>query len=79
MGPNMVEHPHTASWRKGTAALVVAIAVVAVLLVAFPVYRVFFAISLGIAAVVVVILYFWHKLRPIRIEDVEDKRPLKLK
>jgi hypothetical protein len=35
--------------------------------------------GLGIAAVVVVILYFWHKLRPIRPEDFDDKRPLKLK
>jgi uncharacterized membrane protein len=74
----MASNPQPASWRKGTVALVVAIAVVAVLLIAFPVYRVFFAISLGIAIIVAVILYFWHKLRPIRPEDVEDKRPLKL-
>jgi len=67
------------SWRKGAAALVVAIGTVVALLIFLPAYRVFFAISLGIAAIVVVILYFWHKLRPIRPDDVEDKRPLKLK
>ena len=67
------------SWRKGTAALVVAIAVVLVLLVVSPAYRTFFVISLAIAMIVVGILSFWHKLRPIRPEDVEDKRPLKLR
>ena len=63
---------------KGSAALVVAIGTVVALLLLLPAYRVFFAISLGIAIIVAVILYFWHKLRPIRIDDVEDKRPLKL-
>ena len=65
------------SW-KGSAALVVAVGTVVLLLLFLPAYRLFFAISLGIAVVVVVILYFWHKLRPVRPEDVEDKRPLKL-
>ena len=63
---------------KGTAGLVVAIATVVVLLVLSPAYRIFLAISFGIAIVVAVVLYFWHKLRPVRIDDVEDKRPLKL-
>ncbi len=74
----MPDLPQPGSWRKGTAALVAAIAVVAVLLVAFPVYRVFFAISLGIAVIVAVILQLWHKLRPVRLDDADDKRPLKL-
>ena len=63
---------------KGSAALVVAIGTVVQLLVLLPAYRVFFAISLGIAAIVVVILYFWHKLRPVRLDDPDDKHPLKL-
>jgi len=63
---------------KGSAALVVAIGTVVALLILLPAYRIFFAISLGIAIIVAVILYFWHKLRPVRIDDVEDKRPLKL-
>jgi len=64
---------------KGRAALIVAVGTVIGLLVFLPAYRIFFAISLGIAAVVVVILYFWHKLRPVRIDDVDDKHPLNLK
>lgn len=64
---------------KGSAALLVAIGTVVALLVLLPAYRIFFAISLGIAIIMAVILYFWHKLRPVRPEDVEDKRPLKLR
>jgi len=64
---------------KGTAGLVIAIAVIAILLVAFPAYRWFFAISVGIGLGVAMILFLWHKLRPIREEDVENKRPLGLK
>lgn len=63
---------------KGPAGLIVAIAVVLAVLVAFPAYRWFLAISILIGAIVAAILYFWHKLRPVREEDVEDKRPLKL-
>ena len=63
---------------KGSAALVVAIGTVVALLILLPAYRVFFAISVGIAIIVAATLYFWHKLRPVRPEDVEDKRPLKL-
>lgn len=66
------------SGRKGSAALVVAIGTVVALLILLPAYRVFFAISLGIAIIVAVILYFWHKFRPVRPEDVKNKRPLKL-
>ena len=64
---------------KGTAGLVLAMAVVGVLLVAFPAYRWFFAISVGIGLGVAMILFLWHKLRPIREEDVENKRPLGLR
>jgi hypothetical protein len=63
---------------KGSASLIVALATVVALLVLLPAYRIFFAISLGIAAVVVVILSIWHKLRPVRLDDPDDKRPLKL-
>lgn len=63
---------------KGPAGLIVAIGVVLAVLVAFPAYRWFLAISILIGVIVAAILFFWHKLRPVREEDVEDKRPLKL-
>lgn len=63
---------------KGKAGLFVALAVVIGLLIGFPAYRWFFAISLGIGVVVAGVLFLWHKLHPVRAEDVEDKRPLKL-
>ena len=64
---------------KGTAGLIIAVAVVGILLIAFPAYRWFFAISVGIGLGVALILFLWHKLRPIREEDIENKRPLGLK
>ena len=75
----MTDQPRLGISVKGTASLVVAVATVLALLIFLPAYRIFFAISLAIAAVVVAILYFWHKLHPVRAEDVEDKRPLKLR
>ncbi|HWS98299.1 MAG TPA: hypothetical protein VN620_17690 [Candidatus Methylomirabilis sp.] len=75
----MAARPQFGISVKGTAGLIVAVGTVVALLVFLPAYRIFFAISLAIAAIVAVILYFWHNLRPVRPEDVEDKRPLKLK
>ncbi len=69
---------HSGSSLKGTAGLIVAVAVVVVLLIAFPAYRWFFAISVGIGLAVALVLFIWHKLRPIREQDVENKRPLGL-
>ncbi len=63
---------------KGTAGLLVAVGVVAVLLVSFPAYRLFFAISVGIGIVVAGALFLWHRLRPLKEEDLENKRPLGL-
>ena len=74
----MADAPRFSISVKGRTGLIVAVAVVVVLLIMSPKgYGVFFAISLGIAVVVAAILYFWHKYRPIRPEDV-DNRPLKL-
>jgi MFS family permease len=63
---------------KGSAALFVAIAVVAVLLIALPAYRWFFLISVLIGLVIAGGLTLWHRLRPIKEEDVHNKRPLGL-
>lgn len=63
---------------KGTTGLVIAAVIMIAVLVAFPAYRVFFAISLGIGIIVAGILYLRNKYRPIRDEDVDNKRPLGL-
>jgi len=63
---------------KGAAAVVVAAAIVATTAIRLPAYRWFLLISVGIGAAVAGILYFWHKLRPVKEDDVENKRPLGL-
>ena len=68
---------------RGTAALIVAIAVLLLPFVLVPAHRIVFLIgyliSLSIGIVVAGILYLWRKYRPIREEDVENtKRPLGL-
>ncbi|MFZ0285342.1 MAG: hypothetical protein WAL32_08925 [Terriglobales bacterium] len=63
---------------KGRAGLLVAIAVVAVLLIALPAYRWFFLISAGIGLAVAGALSLWHKLKPIKEKDIENKKPLGL-
>jgi len=70
--------PHRRVWLKGSGGLIVAVAVVGILLIAFPAYRWFFLISVGIGLTVAAVLFLWHKLRPIREEDVENKHPLGL-
>ena len=63
---------------RGGAGLIVAAALVFILLVWLPAYRWFFLGSLGIGVVVAAILYFWNKYRPVKEEDVRNKRPLGL-
>lgn len=63
---------------KGSAGLIVAVLVVAVLLIMLPAYRWFFLISVLIGLVIAGALALWHKLHPIKEQDVEHKRPLGL-
>lgn len=64
---------------RGSAGLIVSLAVVAILLIALPAYRLFFLISVLIGLVIAGGLTLWHKLRPIQEEDVsQPKRPLGL-
>jgi MFS family permease len=63
---------------KGSAGLIIALAVVVILLVALPAYRWFFLISVLIGLVIAGGLTLWHRLRPIKDADVENKRPLGL-
>jgi len=70
------------SLLRGAGALAVAVAIIVVLLYAPPAYRffvlVFFLISLVIGIVVAGILHFWNKYRPVKEEDINNKRPLGL-
>ena len=63
---------------KGSAGLIVAVAVVAILLIALPAYRLFFVISVLIGLVIAGALTLWYKLHPIKGQDVHPKRPLGL-
>ena len=63
---------------KGSAGLVIAVAAVVILLVALPAYRWFFLISVLIGLGVAAILFLWHRYKPIKEADVENKRPLGL-
>jgi MFS family permease len=63
---------------RGSAGLIVAITVVAILLIALPAYRWFFLISLLIGLVIAGGLTLWHRLHPLEEQDVEPKHPLGL-
>ena len=76
MEPNLQAEP--SSFFRGAAGLIVAVAVVLVLLISLPAYRWFFLISAGIGVAVAGILYLWYKYKPLKEEDIENKRPLGL-
>ncbi|MGB8013819.1 MAG: hypothetical protein WCF68_19560 [Terriglobales bacterium] len=63
---------------KGSAGLIIAVVVVAVLLIMLPAYRLFFLISVLIGLVIAGGLALWHRMHPIKDQDVENKRPLGL-
>jgi asparagine N-glycosylation enzyme membrane subunit Stt3 len=63
---------------KGTTGLAIAAVIMIAVLIGFPAYRIFLAISLGIGLVVALILYLRNKYRPIHDKDVDNKRPLGL-
>lgn len=75
-------NPETAPGPKkllqGKAGLLLTILVVAILLIGLPAYRWFFLISVGIGLVIAGGLTLWHKLKPLKEEDVVKKRPLGL-
>ena len=63
---------------RGTTGLIIAAVIIIAVLVSFPAYRAFFAISVGIGVIVAGLLYLRNKYRPITDKDVENKRPLGL-
>jgi hypothetical protein len=63
----------------GRSGLIAAVAVVAVLLIGLPAYRLFFVVSVLLGLAVAGILYLWHKYRPVKEAEVQDdKHPLGL-
>lgn len=66
------------SYLRGGSSLIVAGALVFALLIFLPAYRWFFLGSLGIGIIVAAILYFWNRYKPVKPEDVANKRPLGL-
>jgi hypothetical protein len=63
----------------GRSGLVAAVAVVAVLLIGLPPYRVFFLISILLGLGIFGLLQLWYKYKPVKSEDVhDDKHPLGL-
>lgn len=67
------------SMFPGRSGLVAAIAVVAVLLIGLPAYRIFFLISVLLGLAIFGLLQLWHKYKPVKEEDVhDDKHPLGL-
>jgi MFS family permease len=63
---------------RGSAGLLVAILVVGVLLITLPAYRWFFLISFLIGVLIAGGLSLWHRLHPLKEDDIEPKRPLGL-
>jgi len=63
---------------RGTAALVIAGAIVAATAIWLPAYRWFPFISIAIGMAVAGGLVLWHRLRPVEQKDVHNKRPLGL-
>jgi hypothetical protein len=66
----------TTRFLRGGVSLIVVATLVFILLVWLPAYRRFFLGSLGIGIMVAAVLYFWNKHRPVKEEDIENKRPL---
>ena len=63
---------------RGPAALLTVAVIVAATLIWLPAYRLFLGVSLGIGVVIAAGILFWHKLRPLREDDIHNKRPLGL-
>lgn len=67
------------SLLPGRTGLIAAVAVVAILLIGLPAYRLFFAVSVLLGLVIAAILSRWHKYKPVKESEVhDDKHPLGL-
>jgi len=62
---------------RGIVGLVAVAIAIAVIVIMLPAARWFFLISVAVGVIVAGGLHLWHRLHPLKEEDV-DKRPLKL-
>ena len=67
-----------AVYFRGVTGLIAVLAVIAILVLWLPAYRWFLLISAGIGILVAGALYLWHRFKPLKEEDVDNKRPLGL-
>jgi Na+/phosphate symporter len=72
------EIPSERIYSKGEVSLIVAIFVVGVVLIFFPAYRLFFAVSVGLGLVFAGIIYLRNKYSPVKEPEIHNKRPLGL-
>jgi hypothetical protein len=72
------EIPSARIYSKGKVSLVIAICLVAAVLIFFPAYRLFFAVSVGLGLVFAAILYLRNKYSPVKEPEIDNKRPLGL-
>jgi hypothetical protein len=63
---------------KGKVSLMVAVGMVAVVLIFFPAYRLFFAVSVGLGLIIAALLYLRNRYAPVKEAEIDDKRPLGL-
>ena len=77
MEPGGESGPGRSFLKSGLGLAAIGIIVIA-FLVWLPPARLFLAISIPIGVVIALILHLWHKHKPVKDEDVDDKRPLKL-
>src|SRR5205807_9899111 len=74
----MNAEPQESSYFRGVTGLIAVLAVIAILVLWLPAYRWFLLISAGIGILVAGALYLWHRFKPLKEEDVDNKRPLGL-
>jgi len=74
----MNAEPQKSGYFRGVTGLIAVVAVIAILVLWLPAYRWFLLISAGIGIPVAGALYLWHRFKPLKEEDVNNKRPLGL-
>jgi len=63
---------------KGSAGLVITAVIVVGVLIWLPAARWFLLFAVLVGIVIAVGMHLWHKRRPVKVDDYNDKRPLGL-